>query len=425
MLSAVQMIGIIDCNNFYASCERVFNPALEGVPVVVFSNNDGAIIARSEEAKALGITMAVPMFRVKELMKQNQIKGFSSNYTLYGDMSKRIKAIIRMFFKDVEDYSIDESFVSCKGFKYNNLFDYVKDARDRISQWSGVPVSIGIAETKTLSKLANRIAKKKYRAIGVYIIDTEEKRIEALKATEINDIWGIGSRITAKLNVKGIVTAYDLSLVDTDWAKANFSVVLQRTVYELKGLSCIPLELITPDKQGIASQKSFGKFQTEFEPMAEALANYTARVAEKLRKQKFVAGAMEVWLGTNNFSKTDKQYFPKIFTVCDVPTDYTPYLIKRAIEGLKEIYRKGYTYKRVGIMLLDLRDKTDGTLNIFRQETRLKERNIIKQVDKINRLNGRDTVRSAQQGFSADWRMKQENLSQFYTTRLSDIIEIK
>ncbi|MBE9584607.1 Y-family DNA polymerase [Mucilaginibacter sp. JRF] len=419
------MIGIIDCNNFYASCEQNFMPSLNGVPVVVFSNNDGAIIARSEEAKALGIDMAVPIFEVKKLMKQYNIKGFSSNYTLYGDMSKRIKSIIRNFFPEVEDYSIDESFVSCKGLKYRDLLGYVTDARDKISNWSGVPVSIGVASTKTLSKLANRIAKKRYRDIGVYIIDNDEKRIEALKSTEIKDLWGVGRRISARLNKFGIFTAYDLSLVDSDWAKKNFSVVLQRTVYELNGISCIPLELIEPAKQNIASQKSFGKFQTDFEPMAEALANYTARVAEKLRRQGFVAGGITVWLGTNNFSKTDAQYFPEVSTVCSVPTDYTPYLIKRAVESLKLIYKKGYLYKRVGVMLTDLRTNDDGTQNLFHSNNRNKEIEIIKRIDRINRLNGRDTIRSAQQGFNHEWKMRQETLTPKYTTRLSDIIIIK
>jgi DNA polymerase V len=419
------MIGIIDCNNFYASCERHFDPSLEKAAIVVFSNNDGAIIARSEEAKAAGIDMAVPVHMVQKLMEQNVIRGFSSNYTLYGDMSKRIKSIIRTLFKDVEDYSIDESFVSCKGFNYHDLPEYIQNAREKITTWSGVPVTIGVGATKTLSKVANRLAKKHYRKAGVYVIDTEQKRIAALKATDINDIWGVGRQITAKLNKKGIYTAYDLSLVDTNWVKANFSVVLQRTVYELQGVSCIPIELIEQDKQHIASQKSFGIFQTEFEPMAEALATYTARVAEKLRKQHLVAGGIEVWLGTNNFSKTDAQYFPKIHTVCDVPTDYTPYLVKRAAEALKVIYRKGYLYKRVGVMLTDLRSNTDGTLNLFYQGSRSKEISIIKNIDRINRINGRDTVRSALQGFDAKWKMKQNHLSRFYTTRLSDIIEIK
>lgn len=216
-----------------------------------------------------------------------------------------------------------------------------------------------------------------------------------------------------------------MSRIDTDWAKANFSVVLQRTVYELQGISCIPLELKPADKQNIASQKSFGKFQTELDPIAEALANYTARVAEKLRRQKCVAGGIEIWLGTNNFSKTDPQYFPSIHTACEIPTDYTPYLIKRAISGLEKIYRKGFLYKRVGVMLTDIRDASDGTMSLFRPHNRENEIKVIGQVDRINRLNGRDTVRSAQQGFSADWRMKQENLSRFFTTRLSDIIEIK
>lgn len=419
------MIGICDCNNFYASCERAFNPSLKDKPIIIYSNNDGAVIARSEEAKALGIGMAVPMFEIKRLIKKHGIVGFSSNYTLYGDISRRIKSIIREFFYEVEDYSIDESFVSCKGLEYRNIFDYVKDARDKISSWSGVPVSFGVAETKTLAKVANRIAKKHFREQGVYIIDSEEKRIKALVNTDVEDVWGIGRRIGAKLKSMGVRTAYDLSMLDEDWAKRQFSVVLQRTVYELQGLVCIPLETVQPDKQNIASQKSFGQYQTEFEPITEALATYTARVAEKLRKQKFVAGGIKVWLGTNNFSKTDKQYFPSIETKCDVPTDYTPYLIKRATEALKSIYREGFLYKRVGIMLTDLRNNTDGTLNMFHQHTRQKEISIIKQVDRINRLNGRDTVKSAQQGFGIDWRMKQENLSPKYTTRLSDIILIK
>lgn len=419
------MIGIIDCNNFYASCERNFNPALQNQPIVVFSNNDGAVIARSEEAKALGITMAAPVFKIKEMMKLKQIQGFSSNYTLYGDMSKRIKAITRNFFSTVEDYSIDESFVDCRGLENLTLFNYVKNARDKITQWSGVPVSIGVGATKTLSKVANRIAKKQYRNIGVYIIDTEEKRIEALKNTAVRDIWGVGSRINAKLTAKGICTAFDLSVVDTNWAKANFSVLMQQTVYELQGICCLPLILKEPNKQAIASQKSFGSFQTELAPIAEALANYTARVAEKLRKQKMLAGGIQVWLGTNNFSKTDSQYFPEINTFCNVPTDYTPYLISKANQALNAIYKKGYIYKRVGIMLTHLCPQTNGALNLFYSQNRKREISIIKQFDKINRLNGRDAVRIAQQGFKADWKMKQENLSKFYTTRLSDIIEIK
>jgi DNA polymerase V len=420
------MIGIIDCNNFYASCERVFNPSLEGLPVVVYSNNDGAIIARSEEAKALGIDMTSPIFMIQELLEKNNVKGFSSNYTLYGDMSKRIKSIIRQFFNDVEDYSIDESFVSTKGLKYIDMLSYVKDARDKISQGSGVPVSIGIGKTKTLAKIANRIAKKRCRDFGVYIIDTEEKRLAALKSTDVFDVWGIGRQIGVKLQSMGIFTAYDLSTLNEDWAKRQFSIVLQRTVYELQGLSCIPLETVPQPKQHIASQKSFGIYQTEYEPISEALATYTARVAEKLRKGNLVAGGLSVWLGTNNFSKTDKQYFPSVGTVCDVPTDFTPYLIKRATEALNRIYKAGYLYKRVGIMLTDLRTKNDGTQNLFSQYTRLKEIILIKKMDKINQLNGRDTIMSAQQqSNNKAWNMKQDHLSPKYTTRLSDIINIK
>lgn len=419
------MFGIIDCNNFYASCERNFDPRLIDKPIVVFSNNDGAVIARSEEAKALGITMATPVFEIKSLMKQHNVASFSSNYALYGDMSARIKTITRTFFDKVEDYSIDETFVICDNRYSKDLFNYVKIARDAISQGSGIPVTIGVGSTKTLSKVANRLAKKNYREIGLYVIDTEDKRIDALKRTEINDIWGVGSRLTKRLNSMGITTAYDLSLMDLDFAKINFSVVLQRTVYELKGISCIPLEKVEPDKQHIASQKSFGIFQTELEPISEALANYTARVAEKLRKQNSVAGGIEVWLATNNFSKTDKQYYPKINTLCDVPTDYTPALVKKAQEALKHIYKKGYLYKRVGIMLTDLRSKTDGTQNLFFEQDRGKENSIIKSIDKINALYGRDTIKIAKQGFAKNWKMKQEYLSRFYTTRLSDIIEVK
>ena len=339
------MLGIIDCNNFFASCERCFDPSLIGQPIIVYSNNDGCVIARSEEAKALGIRMGMPAFELKDL-KEHPVRMFSSNYTLYGDMSRRIKHMIRQFSPRVEDYSIDESFVDLSGLELINLFNYVKNMRDKITQGSGIPVSIGVAATKTLSKIANRICKKKYRIVGVYIIDSEEKRIEALRATIVDDIWMVGRKISSKLISKGILTAYDLSNVSPAWARANFSVVLEKTVRELQGQLCIPLEEKLKINQHIACQKSFGQLQSEFEPIAEALANYVARVAEKLRKQQSVAGGIEIWLGTNSFSKTDTRYFPRISTRCDVPTDFTPYLIKLAIEALKSIYKTGFKYPR-------------------------------------------------------------------------------
>jgi DNA polymerase V len=420
------MIGIIDCNNFYASCERNFNPEIQNSPVVVLSNNDKAIIARSEEAKALGIDMATPMFIVQKLIAEHGIVKYSSNYTLYGDMSRRIKSIIRQFAPNVEDYSIDESFCDFSGFDYQNLYDYVKVMRDNICQSSGVPVSIGVGKTKTLSKVANRIVKKLYRKEGVYILDTEYKRLEALKFTKIEDLWGVGSRLKVQLNEKGIFNAYELSLVQPDVAKRNFSVVLQRTILELNEISCILLELIPPAKEHLASQKSFGTRQTEFSPIADGLATYIARVGEKLRKQKSVAGGMKIWLGTDDFAKEgEPRYFPDIFTVCDVPTDYTPYLIKRGVDALKKIFKQGYEYKRVGVMLTDLRDKSDGTLSLFYNQQREKEGELIRRIDRLNRLNGRDTIISARQGFGGDWQMKQENLSPKYTTRLSDIIRVR
>lgn len=418
------MLGIIDCNNFFASCERCFDPSLLGKPIVVYSNNDGCVIARSEEAKALGIRMGMPAFELKDIVKEHPVRMFSSNYTLYGDMSRRIKHMINQFSPRVEDYSIDESFIDLSGLDLINLFDYVKKMRDKITQDSGIPVSIGVASTKTLAKIANRFSKKQFRAVGVFIIDTESTRIEALKATKVEDIWMVGRRISSKLNAKGIFTAFDLSNVSPSWARTNFSVVLEKTVYELQGRLCIPLEEKSKKKQHIASQKSFGNLQTELEPIAEALANYTARVAEKLRQQQSVAGGIEIWLGTNTFSKTDKQYFPRIITRCDIPTDYTPYLIKLAMEALKSIYKTGFKYKRVGIMLIDIRGKCDGTLNMFHSVNRDKQDKLIYQLDRINMINGRDTLKSAQQGFSSSWKMKQNHLSRKYTTKLSDIIQI-
>lgn len=418
------MVGIIDCNNFFASCERCFDPSLFGQPIVVYSNNDGCVIARSEEAKSIGIKMGMPAFELKELMKLYPIRAFSSNYVLYGDMSRRIKHMISQFSPFVEDYSIDESFVDLSGLELIDLFQYVKIMRDKITQGSGIPVSIGVGSTKTLSKIANRFSKKEFRTIGVYIIDSEQKRIDALKVTKVEDIWMIGRMISSKLKAKGIFTAYDLSNVSYSWVRDNFSVVLEKTVYELQGQKCIPLEIKPKNNQHIASQKSFGHFQTEYEPIAEALANYVARVAEKLRKQNSVAGGIDVWLGTNTFSKTDTQYFPRVSTRCDIPTDYTPHLIKRASEALKSIYKSGFKYKQVGIMLTDIRPKYDGTLNLFHQVEREKQDKVIYQLDRINMINGRDTLRSAQQGFSPTWKMKQQHLSRKYTTKLSDIIEI-
>lgn len=425
MLKEDGLLAILDCNNCYASCEEIFEPKFRGKPVVVLTSNDGQAIAKNQLAKSLPIDWNAPYHLLKPILEQFGVIALSSNYTLYGDISARIMRMVYSFNPDMEVYSIDEAFLNFDSFKEINVTDYCKKIRKSILRGIGMPVSIGLANTKTLCKIANRYVKKHFREIGVYAIDTEEKRIELLKLTPINDIWGVGSRLTAKLTKMGINTAYDLSLVKPDWARRNLTIVGERMIRELNGQRCIDLEYTPKRKDIIASQKSFGKYTDNLDFMEQALSTYVSRCAEKLRKQKSVAGQLQVMVQTNRWNTNQKQYYNSISCKLDIPTSNTPTLIQIAIKGLNAIYKKGYTYKRVGVMLMDLRDNSDGTLNMFIEVDRAKNEKLMNIVDKINRMNGSNTLRYGTMGYSKEWKMKQSMLTRCYTTRLSDIIKIK
>ncbi len=410
------IIAIVDCNNFYASCERVFNPKLEGKPVVVLSNNDGIIVARSAEAKSIGIKMGDPLFKVEHLVKKHEVQVFSSNYSLYGDMSNRVMTILEEFAPKVEIYSIDEAFIDFTGIKIHDVTSYCRYIRDSIKKWVGIPVSIGIAKTKTLAKLANRIAKKDAQYDGVLNLLEFETLEPFLQNVEIEDVWGIGRQYTKKLKCRGINTAYQFSLQNDKWLKKNFTVMGLRTAYELRGISCISFENMHPDKKAIISSRSFGKRVTELSELREAVANYTSRAAEKMRRQNSAASIISVFLRTNPFKKDLPQYHNGVQAMLPVPTDATNELLFYAMKGLEQIYKEGIIYQKAGIMLSGLVPYRSMQQSIFDAVDRDRMSKLMKVVDKINSDWGDGSLVFAQSGVRKDWSMKREMKSPHFTT---------
>ena len=419
------MIALVDCNNFYASCERAFNPNWNNRPVVVLSNNDGCVIARSNEAKALGIKMGVPAYQIKNEIERYGIGVFSSNYTLYGDMSNRVMTMLSSYSPNIEVYSIDECFLDFSGFERYDLKEYGEEIIRTVSKGTGIPVSMGIAPTKTLAKVANKFAKKYKGYKGVCIIDTEEKRIEALKRTEIGDVWGIGYRHTKRLSVYGVSTAYDFSLMPRNWVRQQMTVVGERTWKELNGEPCIDLELVTPDKKQICTSRAFGEAISEIEGLEEAVSSYASICAGKLRKQRSCAQALMVFIHTNNFREDLPQYFQNCVVKLPVPTNNTPEIVHYALIALRNIYRKGYFFKKAGVIIIDIVPDSAIQQNMFDNVDRERQKKLMKVVDRLNSGFNRNNLTLAVQGGRRKWKLKQELLSPCYTTRLSDIINIK
>ena len=417
-------IAIVDCNNFYASCERVFNPSLAGRPIVVLSNNDGIIVALSNEAKALGIKGFSPLFKVQNLIDKHNVAVFSSNYTLYGDLSHRIMKALEHFSPDVEIYSIDEAFISLRGFESQDLDAYCQEIRHTIKKWVGIPVSIGIAYTKTLAKLANRRAKKNQIYDGVLnLIDNPETEMH-LKAVEVSDVWGVGRQYTKLLNCHRIYTAYDLSRANQKWIKKRMTVQGLRTVLELNDIPCIAAQYFPPDKKGIISSRSFGRYITAKNELAEAVATYVTRAAEKLRSQKSVANVIYVFLRTNPFKDTP-QYHNGCQVILPVATDFTNEMIGYAIKALEQIYKPGYNYQKAGIMLTGIVPKKTEQLPLFDEVDRVKNQKISVAMDKINLEMGAGSIIFAASGVRRDWKMKRELKSPQYTTRWKEIPDVK
>ncbi len=421
------MFAIVDCNNFYASCERVFNPALENRPVVVLSNNDGCIIARSAEAKAIGIKMGTPIFEARKLIRKHKIVVFSSNYPLYGDMSNRVMETLRQWVSDVEIYSIDEAFLHLRGTEvmYESPEALGQLLREKVRKWTGIPISVGIAPTKTLSKIGNRLAKKNPEAEGVCVLDSGPAIRGALEATAVEDIWGIGRQYAAFLYQSGIENGWQLRQAKEHWVKQHMSVVGQRLHMELRGISCLPLEMLNPPKKMIGASRSFLKPLTTQDALREAVATYVTRIGEKLRKQRSCAQLLTVFIRTNRFSKHAPQYGNARTVQMPVPTDNTPEMIAYAVQALQMIYRDGFAYKRAGVMAGGLVPAYDCQQHLFDEVDRKKAIRAMQAMDEINGKMGRFKVRSAAMGFSAQGETRQQKLSPNYTSNWAEILEVR
>ena len=416
------MYGLIDCNNFYASCERVFNPALRNRPVIVLSNNDGCVIARSNEAKALGIKMGVPYYQVKDIVKQHGVFTFSSNYTLYGDMSHRVMSLIRNAVPHIEIYSIDECFVGLSGV--SNLPVFCQDLTQKVSKGTGIPLSMGVASTKTLAKVASKFAKKYKAYHGVCIIDTEVKREKALQMTPIEDVWGIGRRLRKQMEYFGVKTAYDFTLKSESWVRKEFSVTGLRTWKELRGLACIDFEAGNK-KKSITTSRSFSKSITRFQELYEAVANFTDACARKLREQESKAGSLLVYIVTNSHREDLPQYHNSASIKLPVPSSDPSEMVKYAKQLLQNIYREGYDYKKAGVLVYDIASEGVQT-HLFDTIDRSKQARLLKVIDSIKNKAGDDSISLVIQGPRKirDF-VNKEYVSKHFSTNINEIIEIK
>ena len=416
----MKIFALVDCNNFYASCERVFDPSLKKRPIVILSNNDGCIIARSNEAKALGIPMGAPFFQQKAIIKKHNVAVFSSNYQLYGDMSQRIMDTLRLHAPDMEVYSIDEAFLRLDPLQPRDLYEYCKTIRAKVLQWTGVPVSIGIGPTKVLAKVANHVAKKQ---TGVFDIRSQQAQDEILKVMDVDKIWGIARRWSERLNQMGINKASELRDASPTIIRKHLSVIGERILRELKGQSCIDLESIRPRKT-IISSKSFGNLLTKKRPIEEALANYAVRACEKLREQNSRAQAVHVFIQTNGFRETDRQYNNGLTWTLTTPTSDTRLIIKAAKVCLSKIYKEGYRYKKVGIMLTHLTPTSLEQKQLFIDFNHHASDYLMNIMDKVNKDHGPDTLFLGTQGLTREWKMRCVLRSQRYTTQWDELLTV-
>lgn len=420
------MIALIDCNSFYASCEQVFRPDLWGKPVVVLSNNDGCVIAANREAKALtDIPMFEPVFKIREQLKAHKVSVFSSNYAFYGEMSQRVMNILHQFSPHVEVYSIDESFINVSGIISTDLTTYATEIRNRIYQYTGLPVGVGIAKTKVLAKVANRIAKKFHKQLNtVYVIDTEEKRIKALKWLKIRDVWGVGRQHAKRLEEIGVYTAYDFTQLSAGWVRRHMTVVGLRIWDELQGRPRLGIQKMPKPKKGIGTAKSFGRPLDDPSLIEEACAYYISEVAEVLRAQKSCANYINVFLHTNRFSLKDAQYANSITITLPVATNDTLSLIAAAKRALHQIYKPGFRYKKVGVCLLGIIPQEFVQGNLFYPQKKNVQA-LMEVFDRLNYKYGKAKVYSALCGNrKKEWQLIQEERGPRYTTRWDELAVI-
>ena len=414
-----KIFALVDCNNFYASCERVFNPKLEGKPIVVLSNNDGCIVARSNEAKALGIPMGAPYFKYKDVIKRNNVEVFSSNYTFYGDMSARVMTSLRSIVGEIEIYSIDEAFLDVSEFYYCNLEDTAKEIKKLVQQWTGVPISIGIGTTKTLAKVANRQAKK-YESSDVFDIREEARRIDILKKIELEDIWGISTKSAQRLRKIGIKNPHELAISDPKVICKAVSVTGERIHYELNGISCIPIEEVK-NKKTIISSKSFGKKVATVEELEEAVSMYAARACEKLRAQESRAQGLHVFLRTSPYLDKERRYTNGMSSYFTIPTSNTSKITKEAKRLTSKLFLPNYEYQKIGVVLLNITDAKNEQYSFYEVEDYDKSDTVMGTIDTVNEKFGNRSIFFGAQGINKNWKMRADRKSAMYTTKVDDL----
>jgi len=412
-IQCTKKIALVDCNSFYVSCETLFNPKLKNKPVVVLSNNDGCIISRSNEAKALGIKMGEPYFKEKDTIVKNNVQVFSSNYSLYGDISRRVMRTLKRFNSDIEVYSIDEAFLDLSNFSDDEVEDVGKEIRNTVLKWTGIPTSIGIAKTKTLSKVANHIAKKKQSGvvnlIGIENIDP------ILEKVEINDVWGVGKQLTKFYNKNGIYNAKQLKNKSNTWIKKSSNVLSSRTAMELGGIPCIDLEATTSKRKSCVVSRSFGKRVENFQELKEAVANYSLNASEKIRSESLIAKSITVFIRTSPFQSRFGYYSNSKTIDFPIATNNSIEIVKAALTGLSTIFKNGYRYQKAGVMLTSLSNSSNGK-NLFSSEKDEKINSLMRSIDNTNYRYGRATLSLASAGVHKKWNMRRQHSSKIDTT---------
>jgi len=418
------MFALVDCNNFYASCERVFNPNLQQKPVAILSNNDGCVISRSDEAKKIGLPMGAPIFKWKSFCKDNNINILSSNYPLYGDMSTRVMTILEQFTPDVEVYSIDEAFLEFKGFENYDFDSYGNEIRKRILKWTGIPTCVGIATTKALSKVANKIARKfPEQTNGVFVIDSHEKRIKALKWIKIEDVWGIGRGLQKRLKVKNIRTAYDFTQLPDQWIRKNFSITEWKLKKDLEGIPTLALDS-RENKRAIATTRSFEYTYSDIENIRERISTFATSCAEKLRKQGSSCHMIIVILSSDRHKKDSEQHRTSKSVILPYPTDSSLVISNAAVEAISLIFKNGIKYKRAGVIVTGLVPTDNHQLDLFSKEDP-KHKPLMSVLDNLNMKFGDYKLKIANQDLKRTWKMRQEHLSPRFTTDINEILKVK
>ena len=413
-------IALVDCNSFYVSCERLFNPKIQKKAVVVLSNNDGCVISRSREAKDLGIKMGEPYFKVKELVKKNKVEVYSSNYALYGDISRRVMKVLKTFSPKVEIYSIDEAFIDLSFIDEKGVEDYGREIRSRVLKWTGIPTSVGIASTKTLSKVANHIAKKE--KAGVIYLNTNID--EKLKKFPIEDVWGVGKQLSKFYRKNNISNAYDLKNVSNTWVKKGTNVLGAKTAMELRGIPCIDLQIDQEKRKNCCVSRSFGRKVKDLNELEESVITHCLNAAEKIRADDQIAKTITVFIRTSPFDKNRRYYSNSKTIDLAIPTSNSIELIKNAVKALTDIYKYGYAYQKAGIILSGLKDANQNDQNLLTPLLENKSKKLMKAIDYTNTKYGRYAISIAQAGLSKGWKMRREHSSKIDTASFDSLPKI-